>query len=82
MSSKCKLAGSKRQPKALWRRRIGNSPADRYGIRSTSLQRLALNERLVITERPFNVRPARPDEESQIDAFVGRFENQASYLPR
>lgn len=53
----------------------------RYGIRSTALQTLALKERLVITERPFNVRPGTPDEETQIDAFVERFGTRTSLLP-
>lgn len=53
----------------------------RHGTSSGSLQSLALTERLVITEGPFNVRRADPEEEKEIDAFVRRFEVKAPVLP-
>lgn len=53
----------------------------RHGTPSTWLQTVALDERLVITEGPFNVRRATPAEAKQIDLFVERFESRASVLP-
>lgn len=51
------------------------------GRPSAWLQTLVLEERLVMTERPFNVRRAAPVEEQQMDAFSSLFETTAPVLP-
>lgn len=56
-----------------WRRK--------YGLPGTSLQAVVLNERLVVTTRPFAVRRATPIEASAIDLFVHRFGATAPVLP-
>lgn len=45
----------------------------RFGVRATSLNAIAFQERLVVTKTPFFVRRGRPDEERSIETFVERF---------
>jgi hypothetical protein len=63
-----------------WKRIAQTSQRD-YSLPPSWLQALVLDERLVLTKPPFNVRLAKPAEEREIDLFVRRFETTADVLP-
>lgn len=62
-------------------RTIRHRSMRRHGRIPNCLQSLVLNERLVITKAPFNVRRATPAEEKEIEAFVRLFETTAGVFP-